>query len=238
MMYLETYNASEGFFAIQDRADAQDMLLFLDYGIFYEFVPAEEAENPLHVIALEDVEIGRNYAMIITTNSGLWRYLIGDTVRFTSKSPYRIKITGRTKHFINAFGEELMIENAEKGLLEACRESGALIAEYTAAPVFMNGKSAGAHEWIIEFTSAPNDISTFGKALDSALKKLNSDYEAKRTGSMTLREPVIHSVPQGTFSKWMKNRNKLGGQNKVPRLSNDRRYVEELMEIGRIKSPR
>jgi hypothetical protein len=238
MMYLETYNASEGFFAIQDRMQAQDMLLFLDYGIFYEFVPAEEADNPIHVISLEDVEIGRNYAMVITTNSGLWRYLIGDTVRFTSKSPYRIKITGRTKHFINAFGEELMIENAEKGLLEACRESGAQIAEYTAAPIFMNGKEAGAHEWVIEFTSAPNDITTFGKSLDSALKKLNSDYEAKRTGSMTLREPIIHTVPQGTFAEWMKTRNKLGGQNKVPRLNNERRYVEELMEISGIKLPR
>ena len=235
MTYLETYNASEGFFGIQDIAGSGDMLLFLDYGIFYEFVPAEEAENPTHIIPLEDVEVGRNYAMIISTNSGLWRYMIGDTIRFTSKEPYRIKVTGRTKHFINAFGEELMIENAEKGLVEACQKTGALIAEYTAAPLFMDGNKAGAHEWIIEFSKAPDDIQQFGSQLDTELKKLNSDYEAKRTGSMTLQSPIIHSVRPGTFALWMKNRNKLGGQNKVPRLSNDRRYVDELLDMTGIK---
>ncbi|MCG9912116.1 MAG: GH3 auxin-responsive promoter family protein [Flavobacteriales bacterium] len=234
MMYLETYNASEGFFGIQDLPGNNDMLLFLDYGIFYEFVPAEEAENPTKVIPLEEVEIGRNYAMIISTNSGLWRYMIGDTIKFTSKAPYRIRITGRTKHFINAFGEELMIENADKALHEACLQTGAAIREYTAAPVYMDNQMGGAHEWLIEFEKEPQSLELFGLVLDSTLKKLNSDYEAKRTGDYTLRMPQIHILPKGTFDQWLKAKNKLGGQHKVPRLSNSRTYVEEIIHISGI----
>lgn len=231
MTYLETYNASEGFFGIQDRVGQNDLLLFLDYGIYYEFVAAEEAENPTHIVRLEDVEVGKNYAMIITTNSGLWRYMIGDTVKFTSKAPYRIKITGRTKHFINAFGEELMIENADKALSEACLRTGASIREYTAAPVFMQNKNGGAHEWLIEFDQNPGNEDEFAQVLDNTLKQLNSDYEAKRTGNMTLRFPKIRILPRGTFEKWLKSKNKLGGQHKVPRLSNERKYVDEIISI-------
>lgn len=231
MAYIETYNASEGFFGIQDRIGHDDILLFLDYGIFYEFVAAEEAENPTNIVRLEDVEIGRNYAVIITTNSGLWRYMIGDTVKFTSKAPYRIKISGRTKHFINAFGEELMIENADKALREACLQTGADIREYTAAPVFMRNNDGGAHEWLIEFGRAPQDLLQFAEVLDNTLKQLNSDYEAKRTGSMTLRFPQIQTLPQGTFEKWLKSKDKLGGQHKVPRLSNERKYVDEILSL-------
>ena len=231
MTYLETYNASEGFFGIQDRADQQDMLLFLDYGIFYEFIPAEEAENPTRILQLHEVELGKNYAMVITTNSGLWRYMIGDTVKFTSKMPYRIQVSGRTKHFINAFGEELMIENADKGLREACLNTGASIQDYTAAPIFMNLGSGGAHEWLIEFKTAPANLHEFTNHLDQSLKKLNSDYEAKRKGDMTLRMPIIHALPQGSFANWLKSKNKLGGQHKVPRLSNNRKYVDEILKM-------
>jgi hypothetical protein len=234
MTYLETYNASEGFFGIQDSTGSNDMLLCLDYGIFYEFVPAEETENPSKVIPLQEIETGRNYAMIISTNSGLWRYMIGDTVKFTSKAPYRIRITGRTKHFINAFGEELMIENADKALHEACLQTGAAIREYTAAPVYMDNKLGGAHEWLIEFQKEPQSLELFGLVLDSTLKKLNSDYEAKREGDYTLRMPQIHVLPKGTFDRWMKAKNKLGGQHKVPRLSNSRKYVEEIIDISGI----
>jgi hypothetical protein len=231
MTYLETYNASEGFFGIRDRAEEDDLLLFLDYGIFYEFVPAEEYENPVNIVRLEDVEVGKNYAMIITTNSGLWRYMIGDTVKFTSKAPYRIKISGRTKHFINAFGEELMIENAEKAMREACLQTNADIREYTAAPVFMSTDKGGSHEWLIEFEHEPNDLQQFMTVLDNCLKQLNSDYEAKRTGNITLRFPKVMSLPKGTFEKWLKSKDKLGGQHKVPRLSNDRKYVDEILSI-------
>lgn len=229
MTYLETYNASEGFFGITDRAGADDMLLFLDYGIFYEFVPAEEYENPTNIIRLEDVEIGKNYAMIITTNSGLWRYMIGDTVKFTSKAPYRIKISGRTKHFINAFGEELMIENAEKAMQQACLKTQANIREYTAAPIFMKNTNGGGHEWLIEFDRSPNNMDEFALVLDNTLKQLNSDYEAKRTGNMTLQFPRVHVLPKGTFERWLKSKDKLGGQHKVPRLSNERKYVDEIL---------
>ena len=232
--YLETYNASEGFFGFQDQKESNELLLLLDYGIFYEFVPTHllhDAAN--HCIPLAEVEMGVNYAMVITTNSGLWRYLIGDTVTFTSTKPYRIRITGRTKHFINAFGEELIIENAERALQKASETTQALIVEYTAAPMYMNDKSAGAHEWLIEFKKAPNDMAHFTQVLDDTLKQLNSDYEAKRHKNMTLSEPRIHVMPEGTFYKWLKSKGKLGGQNKVPRLSNTRDTLESILEISR-----
>ena len=231
--YYEIYNASEGFFAIQDRNHAEDLLLMLDYGIFYEFIPMDTHGKPgEHVIPLWEVEEGINYAMVITTNAGLWRYKIGDTVRFTSTNPYRIKVTGRTKHFINAFGEELIIENAEEALRNSCRQTGAEISDYTVAPIFMAGKEKGAHEWIIEFRKAPDEIEHFTEVLDEALKKINSDYEAKRYNNMTLNKPKVHMAPEKTFYNWLKSKNKLGGQHKIPRLSNDRDYVEELLQMN------
>ncbi len=231
MHYLETYNASEGFFAIQDDPEREDMLLMLDYGIFYEFIPMDEfgSENP-SVVTIGNVELNKNYAMLITTNSGLWRYLIGDTVKFTSTYPHKIKITGRTKHFINAFGEEIIIDNAEKALKSACDKTGAVIKEYTAAPIYMGDNAKGAHEWLIEFEVEPSDLSFFTKVLDNALCSINSDYEAKRYKGITLSEPLVKSMEQGSFFKWMKERGKLGGQNKVPRLSNTREYVDSLLE--------
>jgi hypothetical protein len=236
MHYLETYNASEGFFGIQDRLDGDDMLLMLDYGIFYEFLPMAdfEKDNAL-TIPLWQVETGVNYAMVISTNAGLWRYLIGDTVIFTTTDPYRIKITGRTKSFINAFGEELIIDNAEKALATACEKTGSIITEYTAAPIFLNNQEKAAHEWVIEFETAPENIEYFGEILDNALKSLNSDYEAKRYHNLMLMLPVIRQVEKGTFYEWFRERGKLGGQNKVPRLSNDRKYVEGIMELSRKK---
>lgn len=234
MRYMETYNASEGFFAIQDDLSADDMLLMLDYGIFYEFVPAEQAFNPNpECISIQDVELNQNYAVVISTNSGLWRYMIGDTIMFTSKTPHKIKITGRTRHFINAFGEELIIDNAEKALKTACEKTGASIREYTAGPVYMDENARGAHEWLIEFDHNPNDLDFFCQILDNALCSLNSDYEAKRYKGITLGSPVIRSLKAGTFYRWMKERGKLGGQNKVPRLSNNRDYIEQLLEIER-----
>ncbi len=231
MHYLETYNASEGFFAIQDDPEREDMLLMLDYGIFYEFIPMDEfgSENP-SVVTIGNVELNKNYAMLITTNSGLWRYLIGDTVKFTSTYPHKIKITGRTKHFINAFGEEIIIDNAEKALKSACEKTGAVIKEYTAAPIYMGDNAKGAHEWLIEFEVEPTDLSFFTKVLDNALCSINSDYEAKRYKGITLSEPQVKSMEQGSFFNWMKERGKLGGQNKVPRLSNTREYVDSLLE--------
>lgn len=231
MHYLETYNASEGFFAIQDDPQRDDMLLMLDYGIFYEFIPMDEfgSENPT-VLTIGNIELNKNYAMLITTNSGLWRYLIGDTVKFTSTYPHKIKITGRTKHFINAFGEEIIIDNAEKALKSACDKTGAVIKEYTAAPIYMGDNAKGAHEWLIEFEVEPSDLSFFTKVLDNALCSINSDYEAKRYKGITLSEPLVKSMKQGSFFNWMKERGKLGGQNKVPRLSNTREYVDSLLE--------
>ena len=230
--YYETYNASEGFFAIQDRNNSKELLLMLDYGIFYEFIPMDkyEGENS-KTIPLSEVKKGVNYAILITTNSGLWRYLIGDTVKFTATDPYRIKITGRTKHFINAFGEELIIENAEEGLKMACEKTNAIIKEYTVAPIFMEGTKSGGHEWIIEFVEAPESVSFFTEILDDTLKAINSDYEAKRYKNMTLMLPKIHSVHKGFFYEWLKKKNKLGGQNKIPRLSNSRDFVDELLKI-------
>ncbi|MBC9795024.1 GH3 auxin-responsive promoter family protein [Sinomicrobium weinanense] len=231
--YYEIYNASEGFFAIQDRNNSDELLLMLDYGIFYEFIPMDTfGTDRQEVVPLWGVETGKNYAIVITTNAGLWRYLIGDTVRFTSTSPYRIKVTGRTKHFINVFGEELIIENTEEALKKACEESGCEIVDYTVAPIFMNGKEKGGHEWLIEFRKHPENIDHFIKLLDEGLKSLNSDYEAKRYNNMTLNMPRINIARKGLFYDWLKTYNKLGGQHKVPRLSNQRNYLEEMLGMN------
>ncbi len=231
--YYEIYNASEGFFAIQDRNDADDLLLMLDYGIFYEFIPMDSyGSADQKTIPLWEVEVGINYAIIITTNAGLWRYKIGDTVRFTSTDPYRIKITGRTKHHINVFGEELIIENTEAALRDICAKTGAEIKDYTVAPIFMSGREKGAHEWIIEFRKAPEELAYFTKVLDSALKALNSDYEAKRYNNMTLKMPKVHIARENLFYDWLKSKDKLGGQHKIPRLSNERGYVDELLRMN------
>lgn len=230
--YLETYNASEGFFGIQDRSSENDLLLMLDYGIFYEFIPMDRfTGNNDQTVTLDQVVTGLNYAMIITTNAGLWRYLIGDTVMFTSLNPYRIKITGRTKHFINAFGEELIIDNSEKALSIACKRCHAIVSEYTAGPLYFEKDQKGAHEWLIEFETPPEDLAFFTNTLDNALKSLNSDYEAKRYHNLILGEPVIRVVPPNTFYRWLKSKNKLGGQSKVPRLANNRIYLEEILKM-------
>ena len=230
MHYMETYNASEGFFGIQDDPGRSDMLLMLDYGIFYEFIPADKLDYGSHYrpILLGEVEKGVNYAIVISTNGGLWRYMIGDTIVFTCTDPYRFRISGRTKHFINAFGEEVIVENADKALEAACRGTGAIISEYTAGPVYMGETSRGTHEWIIEFEKIPDDINKFTDLLDNTLKSINSDYEAKRHKDINLVKPIVRSVPRGTFIRWLKSKNKLGGQNKVPRLSNTREFIEEL----------
>ena len=230
--YYETYNASEGFFAIQDRNNSEELLLMLDYGIFYEFIPMNEydGENS-KAIPISEVKKDTNYAILITTNAGLWRYLIGDTVKFTSTNPYRIKITGRTKHHINVFGEELIIENAEEGLRLACEKTNATILDYTVGPIFMEGTKSGRHEWIIEFKKEPNNLEYFTELLDNALKSINSDYEAKRYQNMTLASPKIHNARKGLFYEWLKKKEKLGGQHKVPRLSNSRNFVEELLKL-------
>jgi hypothetical protein len=232
MYYLETYNASEGFFGIQDLEEPGDMLLMLDYGVYYEFLPLEllHDENP-PTLDLDQVELDKNYALIISTNAGLWRYLIGDTIRFTSLAPYRIQITGRTKHFINAFGEELIIDNAERALDEACQQTGAIIRDYTAAPVYFNDKECGAHEWVIEFEKKPAEFDRFVDLLDETLRRVNSDYDAKRFKDMALRRPQIQVAPKGTFFNWMKNKGKLGGQHKVPRLANNREYVDSILKM-------
>ena len=231
--YYEIYNASEGFFAIQDKNNSSELLLMLDYGIFYEFIDMSTygTKNP-KVIPLEKVEINKNYAVLITTNAGLWRYKIGDTVRFTSLNPYRIKVSGRTKHHINVFGEELIIENAEDALKKVCRKTGSEIVDYTAAPIFMKGKEKGAHEWLIEFKTPPKNLDYFNELLDNALKSLNSDYEAKRYNNLTLNKPTIHIARPQLFYDWLKQNNKLGGQHKVPRLSNTRDYMEELKSLN------
>ncbi|MEK6477000.1 GH3 auxin-responsive promoter family protein [Catalinimonas sp. 4WD22] len=232
MHYLETYNATEGFFGIQDQKNSTEMLLMLDYGIFYEFIPSEEfdSEHP-RTVALGDVELNKNYAVVISTNAGLWRYKIGDTIKFTSLEPYRFKISGRTKHFINAFGEELIVENAEKAIAIACEETNALVDDFTAAPRYISEGQKGCHEWIIEFSKLPDNVEAFSMALDNNLRKLNSDYDAKRQNNIAVVEPIIHKVDTGTFYRWMKKRGKLGGQNKVPRLSNNREYVDDILKM-------
>lgn len=231
--YYEIYNASEGFFAIQDQNYSGDLLLMLDYGIFYEFIPMDTyGTKDEKVIPLSEVELNKNYAVIITTNAGLWRYKIGDTVRFVSINPYRIKVSGRTKHHINVFGEELIIENAEDALKKVCKKTQSEIKDYTAAPIFMEGKEKGAHEWLIEFKTPPKDINYFSELFDNALKSLNSDYEAKRYNNMTLNKPKINVARENLFYDWLKKNNKLGGQHKVPRLSNTRQYIDELLSIN------
>lgn len=233
MTYVETYNASEGFFGIQDRTNADDLLLMLDYGIYYEFIPMDEYQGTeSRTITLADVQPNVQYAMVISTNGGLWRYILGDTVMFTTLRPYRIKITGRTRNYINAFGEELIVDNAERAMAIAAEQCHAVVSEFTAAPVyFSEEKNKAAHEWIIEFEVPPRNIDSFKKALDDALKSLNSDYEAKRYKNLLLDEPVIRIAPRGTFYQWMKKLGKLGGQHKVPRLFNDRRYVDDLLTL-------
>lgn len=232
MNYVEIYNASEGFFGIQDQKDTKEMLLMLDYGIFYEFIPFDQLgeENPT-ALRLDQVEKGKTYAMVISTNAGLWRYNIGDTVKFTSIDPYRIIITGRTKHFINAFGEEVVVENAENAITHACEVSEAIVSNFTAAPVYLEKGKRGGHEWIIEFTKEPTDLEKFTDALDEKLREINSDYDAKRQNDLALVKPKVHKAPEGTFYNWMKQRGKLGGQNKVPRLANNRDYIDDILKL-------
>ena len=230
--YYEIYNASEGFFAIQDQNGSDELLLMLDYGIFYEFIPMDTFGTlNQRVIRLNQVELHKNYALVITTNSGLWRYSIGDTIRFTSLSPYRIKVTGRTKHHINVFGEELMVENTDTALAKTCKTFNCEVVDYTVAPIFMKEKEKGAHEWIIEFKNAPEDIVKFSQALDENIQALNSDYEAKRYNNMTLNPLVLHVARPHLFYDWLKQQDKLGGQHKVPRLSNERTYLERLLQL-------
>lgn len=231
MHYYQSYNASEGYFGLQDRNGAEDLLLMLDYGIYYEFVPMSEwdNENP-KTLGLHQVELDTNYALVISTNGGLWRYMIGDTIKFTSLAPYRIIVSGRTKHYINAFGEELIIDNADEAIRRTCLETGAMIREYTAAPIFMSDEQKGGHEWLIEFEKMPDSLDKFIDLLDQNLKSLNTDYEAKRSSSLSMSKPMVRTAPPGTFYNWLKANNKLGGQNKIPRLSNDRIYLEQLLE--------
>src|SRR5690606_9390144 len=235
--YYEIYNASEGFFAIQDQNNSNELLLMLDYGIFYEFIPMDTYGTPEEtIVPLSDVVTNKNYAVVITTNAGLWRYKIGDTIRFTSTNPYRIRISGRTKHHINVFGEELIIENAEDALKKVCKKTQSEIVDYTVAPIFMQGKEKGAHEWLIEFKTKPSDIALFNELLDNALKSLNSDYEAKRFNNITLNSPTIHVARHQLFYDWLKRHNKLGGQHKVPRLSNNRDYLDELLGMNQTQA--
>lgn len=229
--FMEIYNASEGFFGIQDQLGAQDMLLMLDYGIFYEFIPIEHIDDDPYdyIIPLNDVVVGETYAVIISTNGGLWRYNIGDTIVFTNTNPYRFKIAGRTKHYINVFGEELMVSNAESALETASALHNCRVTDYTAAPVYMEGKQSGAHEWLIEFDPPPRDLTAFTESLDAHLKSINSDYEAKRHKNMALKMPIVHQAPKGAFYRWLKEKGKLGGQHKVPRLMNNRSILDELL---------
>lgn len=231
--YYEIYNASEGFFAIQDQNNSSELLLMLDYGIFYEFVPMDAyGTSEEKIIPLSEVRLNKNYALVITTNAGLWRYKIGDTVRFTSIKPYRLKVSGRTRHHINVFGEELIIENAEDALKKVCKRTNSEIVDYTAAPIFMEGKEKGAHEWLIEFKTPPKDIHYFNELFDNALKALNSDYEAKRYNNITLNKPKIHIAREQLFYDWLKENDKLGGQHKIPRLSNTRNYMDDLLRLN------
>ncbi|MGA0273223.1 MAG: GH3 auxin-responsive promoter family protein [Flavobacteriaceae bacterium] len=231
--FYEIYNASEGFFGIQDRNDADDLLLMLDYGIFYEFIPfqAEGTHSEPQAILLKEVELDTNYELVITTNAGLWRYRIGDTIRFTCLSPYRIQVTGRTKSHINAFGEELIIDNAEKAISWTCKKTDSLVSNFSAAPIFMESNTRGAHEWVIEFEKEPHDINQFSRLLDEALQELNSDYEAKRKSSLELLR--LHKAKKGLFYQWLASKNKLGGQHKIPRLSNSRAFLEELLVLNK-----
>lgn len=230
--YLEIYNASEGFFAADDASGGEGMLLFLEHGIFYEFMPIDEygKANP-QTIGLQKVQLNANYAIVISTNGGLWRYLPGDTIQFTSLNPYRIKVSGRLKHYINAFGEEVIVDNTDKAIAAACKKTDAVVNDYTAAPVYFNDEHNGAHEWLVEFEKEPADINEFISALDAALQQINSDYEAKRHKNIALRMPLLHSLPKGIFNEWLRRKGKLGGQHKVPRLSNNRIYIDEIKEM-------
>lgn len=230
VQYRDMYNASEGFFAAQDKENADGMLLMLDYGIYYEFMPIEEYGKEFPVTYnLDKVETGKKYAIVITTNGGLWRYIPGDTIEFTNLFPFRIKVVGRLKHYINAFGEELIVENADNAIYATCKELNASVSEYTAAPVYFTDNENGAHEWVIEFEKEPENLQQFIEVLDRELKSNNSDYEAKRHKDIALRLPILHTVPAGTFNKWLKNNGKLGGQHKIPRLANERKYLEEIL---------
>lgn len=230
--YLEMYNASEGFFAAQERPGDDGMLLFTDHGIFMEFMPVSEyGKKHPRTIGLADVETGRNYALVISTNGGLWRYLLGDTIQFTSVTPYRVKVSGRLKHYINAFGEEVIVDNTDKAIAEACRLTGAVVNDYTAAPVYFSANANGAHEWLIEFETPPGSLEQFGDVLDAALKRINSDYEAKRYKDIALRAPLLHALAPGSFNNWLRQKGKLGGQHKVPRLCNDRKYIEDILSV-------
>src|SRR5690606_30672567 len=231
--YMEVYNASEGYIAVQDDlSKVGEMLLMLDYGIYYEFVPTSEMHKKFpKTVPLDEVELDTNYALVISTNAGLWRYQIGDTIKFTSKYPFRVKVSGRTKHFINAFGEEVIVENADTSITEACKQTGAKIKEYTAAPIYMDESGKGGHEWIMEFEPPPDNLQRFARVLDEKLKEVNSDYDAKRYKDMALLPPVIHLAPRGTFYQWMRERGQLGGQHKVPRLSNERVYVDGILKL-------
>lgn len=233
MHYMETYNASEGFFGLQDDPNDLSMSLMIDYGVFFEFIPMDELESPSPtVVPLWGVEKGRNYAMVISTSSGLWRYMIGDTVKFTSINPYKFIITGRTKFFINAFGEELIVDNAEKGLQKACQETGAIVREYTGAPIFMDDKGKCRHQWLIEFDREPEDLVQFARIYDEALQQINSDYEAKRYKDITLQPLQIVKARPHLFDDWLKSKGKLGGQHKVPRLSNQRQFIDEMLQLN------
>lgn len=228
--YLEMYNASEGFFAAQERPGDDGMLLFTDHGIFMEFMPVSEygKKHPF-TVGLQDVEVGKNYALIISTNGGLWRYVLGDTIQFTCANPFRIKVSGRLKHYMNAFGEEVIVDNSDKAIAEASKKTGAVVTDYTAAPVYFSDSSNGAHEWLIEFEHEPSDMESFTNELDKALKEINSDYEAKRHKDIALRGPIVHSVSKGTFAEWLRKKGKLGGQHKIPRLSNERQFLEDII---------
>ncbi|AEA43038.1 GH3 auxin-responsive promoter family protein [Fluviicola taffensis] len=232
MHYVETYNASEGFFGIQDVDGSNELLLMLDYGIFYEFIPMDRFEDTdsKTVLKLDQVELDTEYALVISTNAGLWRYIMGDTIRFTSKTPYRFRLTGRTKHFINAFGEEVIVNNTDFAIKEACSKTNAIIREYTVAPIYMDGKTQGKHEWLIEFDREPNDLNRFMYLLDESLRAINSDYDAKRTKNLALGKPVLHVLSSGSFEAWLQKKGKLGGQHKVPRLMNSREIVEQILQ--------
>lgn len=237
--YLEMYNASEGFFAAHERPGDDGMLLFLDHGIFMEFMPVSEyGKKHPNTIGLQDVEVGKNYALIISTNGGLWRYLVGDTIQFTSANPFRIKVTGRLRHYINAFGEEVIVDNTDKAISIASQKTGAVVNDYTAAPLYFSEGSNGAHEWLIEFEKEPADLATFTAELDSALRQINSDYDAKRYKDIALRMPVVHTMVKDTFSRWLRSKGKLGGQHKVPRLSNERNYIEDILALSLTEAAR
>jgi hypothetical protein len=232
MNYVESYNASEGFFGIQDQAGLCDLLLMLDYGIYYEFIPMEDyaGVNSKKTVLLQDIEVGKQYALVISTNGGLWRYIVGDTIVFTEKYPFRFRVTGRTKSFINAFGEELIVDNAEKAVAHACLMTHSQVRDYTACPVFMANKERGSHEWLFEFVKEPIDFPLFMKYLDDELREINSDYDAKRTKDLVMVFPKGEILRSGSFDQWLKSKGKLGGQNKIPRLCNTREILEQIVQ--------